>query len=91
MVLVVPAVEMNLFWIDQEEGKEDNEYLKGLFASVYEVPVEHVGLGRRRKAILSKQGTGGCYKGGLPMISIYLPTQLHILSLLLQVTLYNRS
>ena len=49
---MVPAVEMNLLWIDQEEGKEDDEDLKGLLASVYKVPVEHVRLGRGRKAIL---------------------------------------
>lgn len=52
MVLVVPAVEMNLLGIDQEEGKEDNKDLKGLLASVDKVPIEHVGLGRGRKAIL---------------------------------------
>lgn len=49
---MVPAVEMNFLRVDQEEGKEDDEDLEGLFASVYEVPVEHVGLGRGRKAIL---------------------------------------
>lgn len=58
---MVPTVEMNLFWIDQEEGKEDDKDLEGLFASVYKVPIEHVGLGRGRKAILQKQGTGRCY------------------------------
>lgn len=51
---MVPTVEMNLFWIDQEEGKEDDKDLEGLFASVYKVPIEHVGLGRGRKAILQK-------------------------------------
>lgn len=49
---MVPAVEMNLLGIDQEESKEDNKDLKGLLASVYKVPIEHVGLGRGRKAIL---------------------------------------
>lgn len=49
---MVSAIEVNLLWIDQEEGKEDDEDLKGLFASVYKVPVEHIGLRRGRKAIL---------------------------------------
>lgn len=49
---MVPTIEMNLFWIYQEEGKEDDEDLKGLFAPIYKVPIEHIGLGRRRKAIL---------------------------------------
>lgn len=51
---MVPTVEMNLFWIYQEEGKEDDEDLEGLFAPIYKVPIEHIGLGRRRKAILIK-------------------------------------
>ncbi|RLV96713.1 hypothetical protein DV515_00012561 [Chloebia gouldiae] len=33
---------MDLLGIDQEEGKEDNKDLKGLLASVYKVPIEHL-------------------------------------------------
>lgn len=74
MVLVVPPVEVNLLWIDQEEGKEDDEDLEGLFASVHEVAVEHVGLGRGRQAVLQKRGTGGVTKDASPSSPYTSPT-----------------
>lgn len=52
MVLVISSVEVDVIGINEQEGKEDDEDLNGVFASVYKISVKHVGLLHRRHAIL---------------------------------------
>lgn len=52
MVLVVSSVEVDFTRVDEQEGKQDEEDLNGVFASVYEVSVKHVGVLQGRHVIL---------------------------------------
>lgn len=52
MVLVVSPVEVDVTRVDEQERKQDDEDLDGVFASVYKVPVKHVGLLQGRHAVL---------------------------------------
>lgn len=44
VVLVVSSVEVNVARIDQQEGKQDEEDLDGVFAAVHKVSIKNVGL-----------------------------------------------
>lgn len=59
MVLVVSSVEVDVTRIDEQERKQDDEDLNGVFAPVYKVSVKHIGLLQGRHSILqSKQLKG---------------------------------
>lgn len=52
MILVVSSVEVDVIRINKLEWKQDEEDLNGVFASVYKVSVENIGLLHRWHAIL---------------------------------------
>lgn len=52
MVLMVSSVEVNVTRVDEQEWKQDDEDLNGVFASVHKVSVKHIGLLQGRHAIL---------------------------------------
>ena len=52
MVLVVSSVEVDVTGIDEQERKQDDEDLNGIFASVHKVSIKHIGLVQGRHAIL---------------------------------------
>lgn len=52
MVLVVPPVQMDVIGIDQQEAKQDEQDLQGVFAPVHKVSIKDVWLLRGWKAIL---------------------------------------
>ena len=55
MVLVVPPVEDDCLGVEEEAGEEDGDDLHALRPSVHKVPVEDVGVLRRRVPILNVQ------------------------------------
>ena len=59
MILVVPSVEVDVTRINEQEGKQDEENLDGVLASVHEVSIEHVRLIQGRHAILSSKQVRG--------------------------------
>lgn len=58
MVLVVSSVEVDVTRVDDHEWKQDEEDLNGVFASVYKVAVEQIGLLQGRHAILWHRHVG---------------------------------
>lgn len=52
MIFVVSPVEVDVIRVDEQERKQDNKDFDGVFASVYKVPVKHVGLLQGRHAVL---------------------------------------
>lgn len=52
MVLVVSSVEVDFGGINQQEGKQNEEDLDGVPASIHKVSVKHIGLLQGRHAIL---------------------------------------
>lgn len=52
MVLMVSSVEVDITRVDEQEWKQDDEDLNGVFASVHKVSVKHIGLLQGRHAVL---------------------------------------
>lgn len=52
VVLMISSVQVNITWINKQEGKQDDEDLNRIFASVHKVSIKHVGLLQRWHAIL---------------------------------------
>lgn len=55
MVLVVSSVEVDVTWIDEQERKQDDEDLDGVFPSVNKVSIKHIGLLQGWHVVLEKQ------------------------------------
>lgn len=52
VILMVPTVQVDIFGVQQEEGKQNNQDLDRLFASVHKVTVEHIFLLGGGKSVL---------------------------------------
>lgn len=55
MVLVVASVEEDSVGEDEEAGEEEEEHFHPLPPPVHKVPVEHIGVLRRRQSVLKHQ------------------------------------
>lgn len=53
VILMVAPIQEDIIGIHQEESEEDEENLKGVFASVYKVSIENVGRLRRWQTVLT--------------------------------------
>lgn len=54
MVFMVSSVEVDVTWVDEQESKQDDEDLNGVFTSVYKVSIKHIGLVQGRHPVLDK-------------------------------------
>lgn len=52
VILVVSPVEVDVTGIDEQEWKQDEKDLDGVFPSVHKVSIKHIGLLQWRHAIL---------------------------------------
>lgn len=41
---MVASVEVHVIWVEEQEGKQDDNDFHGLLAAVNKVPVEYVGV-----------------------------------------------
>lgn len=55
VVLVVSSVQMHVIWVEQQEGKQDNDDLYRFLSSIHKVSIEYVRVLSRRETILGNK------------------------------------